>query len=187
MNAFDACRQVEKCGMEDIIKFLRMHAHEGQFVLTDKGTLAMELQKSVGDALLNTEDGRAWGVEVKIEEENKHGNFFLETWSNLSRHTPGWMFTLRSDLLLYYFKKEGELYCMRLDSVKRWAFTERNIYKFPERAQAKYDQKNDTWGRCVPIEIIRTEVGFKKYWMHEPTPEQVREYPSNLFGGGSNG
>ena len=36
------------------------------------------------------------------------------------------------------------------------------IYDFPERQQRRYVQRNDSWGRVVPIETLAREVGMKR-------------------------
>lgn len=171
MNSFRKAQGLAIRGLEDIVPFIRSRATGGQFVLTDKGTLSELLQKSAGDALLNFAT-RCWGVELKTEEENKYGNFFLETWSNrkFSMQNPGWMYTLKTDILLYYFLNSGELFSMKFDDLWDWSFCKRSerglcgrVYDYPEKPQGKYEQLNETWGRCVPIEVIGREVGFRKY------------------------
>lgn len=141
--------------------FLASISFDGRYVRTDKGRLARELQKSVGDVVFNTlhDESELVSIEVKAEEENLHGNFFLETWSNRERFTPGWMLTLNADLLFYYFIRERALYVMRFQDLKRWAFGQwrgepGHLYEYPEKAHGKRAQPNLTMGRCVPIRVI---------------------------------
>ena len=169
-KAFEQCRCVEQRAMNDLESFFRQMSWDGRFVITDKGRLSYKLQKTVGDVLINSQrTAETVGVEVKAEEENKHGNFFFETWSNRSRWKPGWMSGLDADVLCYYFIKEQELYLINLEKLRIWAFTlperqrTQNIYHFPEKPQSKYQQLNDTWGRCVPISVVGEYVGFRKY------------------------
>ena len=35
------------------------------------------------------------------------------------------------------------------------------IYDFPEKRQGVFDQKNDTWGRVIPLSAISDEVGLR--------------------------
>jgi hypothetical protein len=176
MNAFREAQKIEAKGLEELLPFLKQKAFEGRFVLTAKGELSKELQKTVGDVLLNKESDpeRVWGIEIKTEAENKHGNLFIETWSNRKRFTPGWIYMLNTDILLYYFQKEKYLLSIPFMNLKRWAFIESTgwelpgrLWEFPEKPQAKYKQLNDTWGRCVPIEIIRAEIKIKEYLLGE--------------------
>lgn len=154
MNAFDEARTVEQRSLGILRPWIRQRAFNGQFVVTAKGPLARELQCSVGDMLYNADADTIYAAEIKAEETNKHGNFFLETWSNRSRFTVGWMYTLRADLLLYHFLEQDELHVIQFERLRKWAFHAGQIYKFPERVQAKRDQLNDTWGRCVPIDLL---------------------------------
>jgi hypothetical protein len=170
MNNFRSCLDIGAKGIKDLLPFLNTKAYGGRFVLTDKGNLSEFLQKTVGDIIFNCPNGKVWTIEVKTELESKYGNFYLETWSNLSRLTPGWMVTLVSDFLWYYFQDIQTLYSIQLPKLQDWAFRQRHIYGHPEKIQKKAIQMNDTWGRCVPIKVIKEEVGFNVYNV-EPEPE----------------
>ena len=160
MNGFDKARDVERRSMAILRPFIQKRSYNGQFVVTSKGPLARELQKTVGDALYNADAETIYSVEVKAEESNEHGNFFLETWSNRHQFTQGWMYTLKADLLLYHFLRDDELYKIPFAKLKKWAFHNARIYDFPERQATKYDQLNDTWGRCVPIAVVMRELSL---------------------------
>jgi len=165
MNAFaDACR-VEDQSWAVLKHFVASAALEGRYVTTNKGRLARELQKSVGDVLMNRHNGDVVAIEIKAEESNQHGNLFIETWSNKSRFTLGWVYTLNADILLYHFIAQDELYVIDFQKLRTWLFADRdgkpNIDRYREAAQAKRDQLNDTWGRCVRIADIKQHVGFR--------------------------
>lgn len=179
MNAFAKGRLVEASAMEVLKPWLQEHASNGQLVVTDKGTLAPLLQSIAGDMAYNRqEDGRLYTVELKAEAEQRaSGNLFLETWSNKNLEcrdshaergsNPGWMVKQRADLLFYYFIDTDNLYILNFFNLKRWAFgcgcTKGRIYDFPEVAQSKYTQLNDTFGRLVPLHVLSREVGFKLF------------------------
>lgn len=165
MDSFTECQSIEIQGLADVLPFIRGNAMDGRFVLTDKGRLSEFLQREVGDILLNEQrNGELFSVELKSEQNNGHGNFFLETWSNrCPGGRMGWMYTLNADILLYYFLAEKTLYSMSFRRLWHWAFVSGGIYKYPERLQTKYNQKNQTCGRCVNIEHIGREVGFREY------------------------
>ena len=168
MNAFDSAKKIELRAMEDVLPWIGLMSLSGQFVLTEKGRLSKELQKVAGDILYNRKsDGALLCCELKAEEENKYGNFYLETWSNRSRFNLGWMFKLDSDILLYYFLEEKDLYVINFVKLRKWAFGANGnagrIYAFPEKPQNKRAQLNDTWGRCVPVSVIENEVGFHHF------------------------
>lgn len=160
MSAFDVARTVEQESMRILRPFVRQRAFNGQYVVTTKGPLSRMLQKTVGDLLYNADEETVYSAEVKAEQSNKHGNFFLETWSNRSRFTPGWMLTLQCDKLLYHFIDEDELYAIDFNRLREWAFHAGRIYEFPEKIQGKYVQMNDTYGRCVPIAVLVRELGL---------------------------
>jgi len=190
MNSYEQSRMFELTANRAVLEILRQHGTSGLFVSTDdveavimiskhpewqarKGIdekffgLRFEdqrryLQKHIGDYMYD-EEGVVRSLEIKSERENKYGNFFIETWSNLSRYTVGWAYSLNADGLLYYFAKEKALYAINYESLKEWCFKWGRIYDYPEKEQKIHDQPNDTWGRCVPIDVIEKEIGFRKF------------------------
>ena len=174
MNSFDKAREVEARSLAILMPYL-LEESDGRLVLTSKGRLAPFLQETVGDLMMNTPDGRLWSVELKAEIENKWGNFFFETWSNRNLEdrdshafrgsNVGWLAKLRADMLFYHFIESDDLYIFDLFKLKRWAFgggeTTGRLYQYPERRQSKYQQRNDTWGRCVPIPVIKRDLSPK--------------------------
>jgi hypothetical protein len=171
MNAFfGSCAATAAKSFALLEPFLKEQALDGRYVETAKGNLSRILQTTVGDVLLNDRDRRVWAIELKAEEENLYGNFFLETWSNAAEgwQTQGWMFTLNTDILLYHFLDEKRFFSIKFSALKRWAFDlpstkTGNIYRWPEKEQHKHIQKNRTRGRCVPINVIREEVHPNEY------------------------
>lgn len=106
------------------------------------------IQRFCGDVLVVRADNAKY-IEIKAEVTNLHGNLFVETWSNLSRRNRGWIWKCQADWLWYYFVTEHQLYIMPMRTLQRWFYAHGNRY--PEKKQGKYDQLNDTWGRCIPI------------------------------------
>lgn len=177
ISAFENCQSIERKSRA-ILEPMLEEATDGRFVYTDKGRLAVEFQKKYGDVLIQEKKNNGmWSVEMKAEMRPSP-NLFLEHWSNGKRYTPGWMVTLEADLLFYHFIESDELYIVKLYQLKRWyhfgeGFKTINgirgecqytpgFQKFPLKKQGKYQQMNDTWGICVPVEIIEKEVGLKK-------------------------
>ena len=167
MGAFEDAKQVEARSLKILLPLLEAKAENGHLVLTDKGRLSKELQKRYGDIFLNGKGGGLQAIEIKAEESDLYDNFFLETWSNRSRLTVGWMITLRCDWLLYHFLEQDDLYFIDFPALQHWAFRENNIYAYQEKPQNKYKQMNDTWGRCVPHKIVRAAVAT--YLIHPAT------------------
>lgn len=161
MNAFEDARGVERRSLEILRPLISQRSFHGQYVVTNKGPLARELQKTAGDVLFNKDGETVYGVEIKAEEKDAHGNFFFETWSNRALFTLGWMYTLKSDLILYHFIENDDLYIIPFQKLRKWAFHQCRIYAYPERQQGKRAQLNDTWGRCVPIRDLAVELNLE--------------------------
>ena len=163
-SEFSRASEVESVAIERLMIWLK-HVHHGRVPEYEASAF---IQQHWGDFVLQT-NGEFKGVELKAEQVNKYGNFFLETWSNRKYLNPGWMLKCRAQELFYFFVESGELYTMNLPALQRWAFgtaeREGQIYKYPEKLQAKYQQLNDTWGRVVPIRALQAipELGVKEY------------------------
>ena len=146
MNGFTECQKVEAEALEIILP----HAEKNnvQIVMTQGQHF---LQKLYGDFIIRYKRENCKFVELKAERENRHGNLFLESWSNLSWLNPGWMRTCKADVLWYFFIKERTIYSMNFNSLKEWMFEKGNVKNYREKLQKSTEQKNDTWGWCVPI------------------------------------
>jgi hypothetical protein len=117
------------------------------------------IQLFCGDVLVSLPKEAKY-IELKAEESDRHGNLFIETWSNKARKTRGWFWKCQADWLWYYFLEQHELYVFEMDALRTW-LTPQLQEKYPEKAQRKRDQLNDTWGLCIPIEDMRSGVdGF---------------------------
>lgn len=164
MSSYRSCLAMEAKGRRILEDFLAMRCG-GRFVVTDKGPMSYELQKTAGDALANDSKGEVYGIEFKIEQQDCCGNLFLETWSNrqFDRRNPGWMLTLTTDYLWYYFFDSDDLYWIDFRKLWDWSFVQGNIYRYPERTQSKNRQLNVTAGRTVPIEEIEKSGALKSH------------------------
>jgi hypothetical protein len=162
MNAFNDCQQVEGRSLARLLPLIEQRSFNGQFVINEKGRLSKELQKSYGDIFMNDLSRAMKTVELKAEESDKHKNLFLETWSNRKWFTPGWMITNKADVLIYHFLQEDFIVVGDLQRLKQWAWYDNKILRYPLKQQSKYEQKNDTWGRCVPIRVVVSQCGFQR-------------------------
>jgi hypothetical protein len=164
-DAFTATRRIEEQGVQHLVEFLKEDGFDVFRLSADSHTMR-ELQLHYGDALIQRNE-EAYIVEFKVEAIDSHDNFFLETWSNRGMGRRGWLDHLRTDWLLYYFLDPGDLYVFDFPKLRRWAFgsnlSEARIYRYPEKQQGKYAQRNDTWGRCVRIAHLVSEVSPKCY------------------------
>ncbi len=172
MNAFDSCRGVEAQANALLLPYLEEKAN--CLALSNKSTLAIWLQESVGDVILSTKDEQIlFSVELKAEKKHT-GNIFLETWSNKNLanrkshaergQNVGWLMKIRADLLLYYFIDVDMLYAFDVFSLKRWVFgDEKSAGKWStgqlqERRQSKHSQMNDTWGVLASLVHLHEEL-----------------------------
>jgi hypothetical protein len=161
MNAFDAGLCVEARSWDVLEPYLKLRAFDGRFVRTAKGPLSLELQKSVGDVLVNSTREHVTCIEVKAEEQHT-GNLFLERWSNRSRFTAGWFETLNTDLLWCHFLDADVVYELPFARLRQWMYWhERRGHplanRFEHAKQQKYSQLNDTWGYIVPLRDLRAD------------------------------
>lgn len=148
-NAFEKASEIEKLAEADLLPYMEAVWPDCIYYVTRHHPI---VQKVCGD-LLVTRRGQAKYIELKAEQQDNHGNFFIEMWSNRARYTQGWFHTCQADWLWYYFLRERALYIWAMGELKEWA--RNRLLDFPEAKQKKYDQKNDTWGRLVPIEVLR--------------------------------
>jgi hypothetical protein len=175
VNAFtDACI-VEQRGMSALLPYLESRAYRGQVIQVAKGPLARHFQRSFGDLLIATGPGAVASVEIKVSRRWT-GNLFLEVWSNKNLEdrashvergsTPGWLITCRADVVGFHFLDVDTVVFLPLFRLQQWAFgcgeQTARIYDFPERQQRRYVQRNDSWGRIVPVEVLAREVGVKR-------------------------
>ena len=156
MTAFDVASRVEAEAMLDLLPYAQSLSVQ---LIETKGQLFV--QKHYGDFIARSKRGGVKLVEVKAERENIHGNLFIEHWSNRSRSTLGWMHTSEADQLWYYFVKSRELYFVEFDVLRNWGIKDGNLFDCQSKRQNKYDQLNDTWGWCVPITRLKSELGEK--------------------------
>jgi hypothetical protein len=104
-------------------------------------------------------------IEIKGDTYHKTGNFFLETYSNEERNTPGCFMYTQADFVFYYFVEIKTLYSLPMPETKDWF--EKHINEFKEsRTQTPYGngQRYTTVGRLVPIKTLMKNVpGIKLY------------------------
>jgi len=163
ISSYTDSKETERKGRIELVEFFSQVFPDTELTFFDKGKHVVYLQKNYGDGSF-THDGNYYIFELKTEEERKWGNFFLEAWSNMSHQTKGWIHYINPDCLYYNFLEEEILYIIPWDELKEWAFDKKQIGKYDLKAQNECDQLNDTWGHCVPIEIITAEVPGVKTW-----------------------
>jgi hypothetical protein len=162
MNSFIECQKIEVRGYEMLKPYLQRTFDEYVYVNTEeRSELMLAFQQNFGDLIAKKGKG-LYFIDIKTENEDRYGNLFLETWSNKKRGTPGWFMPaeeggVKADFVYYVFLKQRTLYILELGRLRNWAFKGKNLDHYPEKMQNKYDQLNDTWGRCVKIEDLLKE------------------------------
>lgn len=159
VSAFAEANKVEAISRPIVLQWIGERISSGHIVLDtnhfrDEQTRLI-LQKFCGDLIVQKPNGQLLTFELKAEEENTYGNLFVETWSNRSQRNPGWAITSKCDCFLYHFVIERVIYGIPdWKAFQAWCFDEGNIYRYPERRQKKREQRNDTWGRCIPVKTL---------------------------------
>lgn len=116
-------------------------------------------------------------MEVELKAEAKHtGNLFIETWSDIRNGVHGWLYHYSDNArLAYAFNDQHRLYTCRIGELRRWAHSANGeasirIESFRLVEQAKYQQRNVTVGRLVPVDVFLAEVnGAQSHVVEEVT------------------
>lgn len=163
-SAFAQTRVVEARAFVELEPCLPLMSDDGECTLITNP----DLQLTRGDYTIRR-DGKLLFVEHKAEEEDKSGNLFLETWSNRTRFTPGWMMKCRPHLFWYHFLAQRAIYEMPAEKLFHFAFVQGRLWGYREVRQSKRPQANDTWGRLVPREhLMDAGVITRIYDLHDP-------------------
>lgn len=170
MNSFKTASKLEEQSLGVLLPILLKTFGDKVFP-TNNHAMSAEFQKTCGDFLARKSLGDVIGLELKAEKKHT-GNLFIETWSNRKWFNPGWLYSSKADYILYHFLDSNVCYVISMKALKKFCFITEStkakrpgrIEDYPEVQQAKYDQKNDTWGRLIPIEHLKTEDCLREFW-----------------------
>lgn len=134
----------------------------------------IQIQHRYGDKWLSSAKHQD-AIEVELKAESRHtGNLFIETWSDFRSGVHGWLYHYSDDTrLAYAFNDTHTLYICQVGQLRSWAHSEGftspiRIEDFRLVEQKKYEQKNVTVGRIVPVEVFLSEVfGARSYECQE--------------------
>lgn len=153
MNSFRQASEIEKQAEAVLLPYMEKTWPGCVYYATRHHPL---VQKFDGDFLVKR-CGNAKYIEIKAERKHT-GNLFIETWSNKQRKTLGWFHVCQADWLWYFFLDNNSLYVVPMNSLREWARgSHYRLLQFNERKQQAYSQLNDTWGRLVPIDVLKNE------------------------------
>lgn len=124
----------------------------------------IQAQHRYGDKWLSSSKHQH-SMEWELKAESKHtGNLFIETWSDIRNGVHGWLYHYSDNArLAYAFNDQHRLYTCRIGELRRWAHAATGeasirIDGFRLVEQAKYQQRNVTVGRLVPVSVFLEEV-----------------------------
>jgi hypothetical protein len=142
-------------------QFYRVQAMDGRYVLLDKGSLAVRLQREFGiDTVFQAKTGEMIAIEEKIDRRGFFtGNFALETHSCTipGRESHGWMAYSAADWLLYAFVTDAaglDCHLIDLPKLRAWFWPIHEQFK----TFGPLSTLNRTMGRLVPITEVHTNV-----------------------------
>jgi len=181
MTTYADNKETERKALKKLMPLLDVRS-DGAWVPTEKGPLARFLQHTVGDALTSIYQGEGQepmlvaveikGVEAAYDPKgvNGYGSLFLEVWSNRNLEDeasfyergmkPGWMQTLRTDVLLYLYLQSDDLVIIPWLKLLRWFWCDSNLNLTTAlRPQRKTDQLNETLGCLVPVKTLKRVAG----------------------------
>lgn len=153
VTSFDICRGIESESLKTVETEL-FKLFDAVFDTNNFNNFLM-YQQYYGDYLA-VKNADKFFIEVKSEQSNKWGNFYLETWSNKPENV-GWFKKCRADLILYHFIADKMIYIFDLQKAQQ--FVESSGDKYPEKPQSKYSQRNKSFGLCVPVNDIMDAAG----------------------------
>lgn len=156
MSSWTACRAIEAKAIKKVMAHLRK-TYSALMFMDHR-----ELQQ-VGDILAQGSNDQKV-LEIKCESTEKYGNFFFESWSNRKRSMLGWIHKLKADVLIVYFLDTGNAYCMKVPELRDWLFEKGNLWKYPEKVQGKWKQKNESAGHLVKIaDVMKNDWVLKEF------------------------
>ncbi len=95
-------------------------------------------------------------IEVKGDRNEKTGNFFLETVSDVAKGTQGAFLMCEANWYFYFFLNRLHLFCLPLEKVRAWfhgvTLQERNA------ASRRADRQWTTRGKLAPIARVMREI-----------------------------
>jgi hypothetical protein len=161
--------KVERYAESWVFPFLQSQLPDGYAVLPVPQNI--QAQHRYGDKWLASQKHQE-AIAVELKAEARHtGNLFIETWSDMRNGVHGWLYHYADcTRMAYAFNDTRKLYTCQLGELRKWAHSEGHvsairIEDFRQVEQSKYEQKNVTVGRLVPVDVFLSEVAGSR--VHE--------------------
>ena len=145
--AYQDSQQVEEAGMPSAIAVFESVSRFK--VVRIAGA---KFQMKEGDwAIIDTETGNKYHMEVKIRDRAFEGDFLLEDWSDEGK-VLGWAETCNAHLLAAYYTVDRKLVVLRWKKTKEWYRNNRDKYRV---RNPHCSQKNTTVFRLALLSDLR--------------------------------
>jgi len=125
-------------------------------------TKSSYLQKRGIDLVLWNND-RQLTFEIKATDSNKpeYKTMFCEVCQDVRTCSPGFMYMVESDYLLWIYLSSGRIHLLKWKPFKHWF--EANLRNYPTHYKNDTDTKWDTVGILIPWYDIGTALGKHQY------------------------
>lgn len=116
-------------------------------------------ERDVDLLAMKSEDGKfptTYKIEIKADTYYRTGNYFAESYSNLSKETPGCWFSTQSDFIFYYFIDERELHIIPTEEAQIWV--RENSHNLKTRRTTTTGPKGEFWYQSEGFLVPRTKL-----------------------------
>ena len=132
----------------------------GKLQLEDIREASYEEQREHDIDLWGEREGKWIPIEVKIRATD-YPDLLIETVSNTTTHSEGWIYKSNAKILAYVVVKDGALVkgsLYKLDDLRKWWLTDGVYQNFPEkygRTDGLYKSKNRaTPWKAIPVDCL---------------------------------
>lgn len=151
-------KEVEGRGMEELKCFLR----KSPTVLEIVDTSNIKDYWKMGVDLIIKYQKKENLIEVKVEQSSQTGNFYIETISNNTKRSQGWLYTTQSNYIYYYFLDTKELHVLHVEKFREWF--NNNMNRFPAVSVKTHVGTGFYYsiGKLVNRDLVKSELDIKK-------------------------
>lgn len=156
----DKYSEIGRQAIESVTPILQAVSYNNTVFSPTGSTLEPDLQRMGIDLLFWSSPDRLLTVEVKGTPKS-YTSAFLELSADLYRNRPGWMFTVKSDLLIWVYLDDGIVYMMAFHQLYNWYMD--NYHRYELRQQLQHDTQTATFGCIIPWRDICIGLGKRHF------------------------